>query len=322
VNANRIVALGAFFAGTAAMPASAQTAVSVADSQWFTGPLVAPSSGPSKAGIFEIEPYAIFTGDTGAYGPNGSHQSVPHDARTAQSVIDVEYSITDRLTIDLLPSAADVWANQTTSREVGVGDLPVTLKYRFIDADTATGAPSVTGFLGMSFPTGAYDRLPAAGLALGSGTYTAREGVLLQSLFEVGGHALRLRLYADAYEPLSSPTLAGISAYGTLQGFHGRAAPAISADGGLGIEYGVTQQWVLALDLVQNYSNAASVTGAIGDAVFATTEGSSSSAFSLAPALEYNFNANVGVVAGVQFSVAGRNSSSYIAPQIALTMAF
>jgi hypothetical protein len=86
MNGNRIVALGVFFAGTAAMPASAQTAVSVADSQWFTGPLVAPSSGPSKAGIFEIEPYAIFTDDTGAYGPNGSHQSVLKRMKTTSTI--------------------------------------------------------------------------------------------------------------------------------------------------------------------------------------------------------------------------------------------
>jgi hypothetical protein len=322
MSAFRAMTLGVILATAAVASASAQTAPSIADSQWFTGPLIAPSSAPSKAGVFEVEPYAIFTSNTGAYGANGSHQSVPHDPRTAQSEYVLQYSITDRLSIQAVPSMADVWANQTPSREVGVGDLPVELKYRFIDENTANGAPSVTGFLGISFPTGAYDRLPAAGLALGSGAYSAHEGVLLQSLFAVGGHALRLRLYADAYEPLSSPSLAGVSAYGTLQGFHGHAAPGISADGGLGIEYGLTQQWVLALDLVQNYSNASSVTGAIGSASFATINSPSSSAFSLAPALEYNFNANVGLIAGVQFSVAGRNASSYVAPQIALSMTF
>jgi hypothetical protein len=38
--------------------------------------------------------------------------------------------------------------------------------------------------------------------------------------------------------------------------------------------------------------------------------------------VEYNWSDNVGVIAGVEFSAAGRNTSSYVAPQIALAMAF
>jgi hypothetical protein len=321
-NAIRLAAFCVVLVAVTALPAWAQTPPSVVDAQWFTGPLVAPSSAPATAGILEIEPYAIFTGNTGAYGDNGSHQSVSHDPRTAQSEVVLQYSVTDRLTIEAVPSGANAWASQTSFREIGPGDLPVILKYRAIDGNPITGAPSVTGFLGMSLPTGAYENLTASSLALGSGAYTMREGVLLQSLFEAGGRALRLRLYADAFEPLSSPSLSGINAYTALQGFHGRATPGVSADGGLGIEYGLTQRWVLALDLVENCSNADSVTGAIGNAAIATTKGVSSSEFSVAPAIEYNFNANVGIIAGVQFSVFGRNASSYIAPQIALNMAF
>ena len=52
-----------------------------------------------------------------------------------------------------------------------------------------------------------------------------------------------------------------------------------------------------------------------------TTSGSSTS-IALAPAIEYNFTSRVGLIAGVEFSVAGRNTPSYIAPQVALTMAF
>jgi hypothetical protein len=317
-----LAALGVLFAAATGTAAAAQTPASVVDSQWFTGSLIAPSSGPTQAGVYEIEPYAIYTSNSGAYGPNWIHHPIAGSASVAQSEIVLEYSVTDRLTVETVPSFGYAWADQATSRGAGVGDLPIELKYRFVDANRATGAPSVTAFLGMSFPTGAYDRLVNPGLALGSGAYTAREGVLLQSLFVLGGHALRLRLYGDVYEPVASVPLTGISAYGTAQGFHGHASPGISADGGLGIEYGLTQSWVLAFDLVQNYSNTTNVSGAVGNAAIAATKNPSSIAFSLAPAVEYNFNANLGVIAGVQFSVAGRNTSSYIAPQIALSAAF
>jgi hypothetical protein len=178
-------------------------------------------------------------------------------------------------------------------------------------------------FLGMSFPAGEYDGLSVPSVGQGSGTFIAHEGVLLQSLFDTwGDHPLRLRLYADAYEPLAAASVHDISVYGTSQGFHGHATPGFAADGGLGVEYGLSQRWVLALDLVQNYANTTLVSGAIGSAAVRTSREPASIAFSLAPAVEYNFSARVGVIVGVQFSVAGRNTASYVAPQIALSISF
>ncbi|MGB7496511.1 MAG: hypothetical protein WBR26_03835 [Candidatus Acidiferrum sp.] len=52
------------------------------------------------------------------------------------------------------------------------------------------------------------------------------------------------------------------------------------------------------------------------------TKGAGSAQTLLAPAIEYNFSAHVGIIAGAEFSVAGRNTSSYIAPQIALSISF
>ncbi|MEO7066973.1 MAG: hypothetical protein ABI114_08720 [Rhodanobacter sp.] len=42
----------------------------------------------------------------------------------------------------------------------------------------------------------------------------------------------------------------------------------------------------------------------------------------VAPAVGYNWPGSVGAVAGVVFTSAGRNTGTYVAPQIALAMAF
>jgi hypothetical protein len=42
----------------------------------------------------------------------------------------------------------------------------------------------------------------------------------------------------------------------------------------------------------------------------------------LAPAIEYHFTPTIGLIAGVEFSVAGRNSGHFISPQVALGMYF
>ncbi len=312
---------GCLIAAAGAGSANAQQPDSAAQSQWFTGSLIAPSPALSTAGGFEVEPYLVYTGNTGSYAGNWSHHSGAHDLNEAQSETLVEYGITDRLSIQAVPSFGALWTGQNSS--FGAGDLPVELKYRFIDENVATGAPSVTVFFGMSFPLGDYDRLTIPGVGQGSGAFTAHEGVLLQSLFDTrGDHPLRLRLYADAFEPVADASVRDISVYGTAQGFHGHATPGFAADTGLGVEYGLSQRWVLALDLVQNYSNTTLVSGAIGSAAFTTSKEPASMAFSLAPAVEYNFSGSVGVIVGVQFSVAGRNTSSYVAPQIAVSASF
>jgi hypothetical protein len=44
--------------------------------------------------------------------------------------------------------------------------------------------------------------------------------------------------------------------------------------------------------------------------------------FSLAPALEYNWSENAGVIAGVAFTVAGRNTSATVMPVMAVNWIF
>lgn len=313
--------LGCLIVAACAGSAHAQQPESAAQSQWFTGSLEAPSPALSKAGAFLIEPYVVYTGNTGSYAANWSHHSVAHDLSEAQSETLVEYGITDRLSVQAVPSFGALWTGQNSS--FGSGDLPVELKYRFNDQNVATGAPSVTVFLGMSFPLGKYDGLTVPSVGQGSGAFAVKQGILLQSLFDTwGDHPLRLRLYADAFEPIADASVRDISVYGTAQGFHCHAAPGFAADTGLGVEYGLSQRWVLTLDLVQNYADTTLVSGAIGSAAVTTSKNPADIAFSVAPAVEYNFSGSVGLIVGVQFSVAGRNTGSYVAPQIALSASF
>jgi hypothetical protein len=303
--------------------AFAQSVGDAAQNQWFTGSLIAPSPALSKAGVFAIEPYAVYTANTGVYDNNWVRHSAPNDLNQGQSVTMLKYGITDELSIEALPSLSYQWNDQTTSRGVGLDDLPVEFEYRFKNGDIKTGSPSATIDLGMTFPTGAYQRLHSPLDGVGTGAYLAKEGLVLESLFDTwGDHAVRLRLFGAAYEPLANVSVHDGSVYGTDQGFQGRATPGFSAQGGLAVEYGLDQRWVLALDLVQNYADGFVLNGtnAAGGAIH-TSDGSSTS-FAIAPAIEYNWSGNLGIIAGVELSIAGRNTSSYLAPQVAVSMAF
>jgi hypothetical protein len=302
--------------------ASAQTIAGDASvqAQWFTGSLEAPSPALPKAGLFAFEPYLIFQENSGAYGGNGDHHSVRNDTSLVDSVEVLKYGITDQLSVEALPSFARI--SNDHSNFTGLGDLPVELEYRFNDEDNKTGFPSFTAALGMTFPTGDYNHLPKSLDGLGSGAYTLKEGILAQSLFDSWGHhPMRFRFYAEAFEPVANVSLSDISSYGTGEGFQGSAMPGFSSELGIGAGYGLDQRWVLALDLVQNFANGAHIRGAVGSIVD-NSNAPVSAGTAVAPAVEYNWSDSIGVIAGVEFTVAGRNTASYIAPQVALAMSF
>jgi len=288
--------------------------------QWFTGTLEAPSPAFPKAGLVGIEPYVIYQRNTGEYGTSGAHQEVPHDLRQVNSETLIKYGITDRLSVQTVAAFAHVWNDQNSF--TGVEDLPLEFDYRFNDENNKTGLPSITASMGISFPIGNYQGLQSSIAGLGSGAFTLKEGLLAQSLFDTPGHhPVRLRLYGAGYEPMADVSLHDASVYGSQGGFVGHAAPGFAGILGIGGGYCLTRRWVLAFDFVQNLAHGSLLVGTVGGASV-NSQAAGSDQSSIAPAVEYNFSGHVGLIAGEELSVAGRNSSSYFAPQIALSIAY
>ncbi|HVY80980.1 MAG TPA: hypothetical protein VG994_08375 [Steroidobacteraceae bacterium] len=93
-------------------------------------------------------------------------------------------------------------------------------------------------------------------------------------------------------------------------------------------EYSVTRHWVLALDLQYEHDGHTTLDGfapppgRAGAPARIQQDFGSSEVFTLAPAVEYNFNARIGLIVGTLFTVAGRNASATVAPVAALNMVF
>jgi hypothetical protein len=288
--------------------------------QWFTGTLEAPSPALPKAGLLVIKPFAIFTRTDGSYDTQGVYRSTsPND--NFKTVVLMKYAITDRLSIQALPSIAHV--DGGNSHYTGVGDLPIEAEYRLADENTTTGLPSVTVAAGLNVPTGQYDALQTSLSGFGSGALTLKEQILLQSVFDTpGGHPMRLRAYAAAYQPLGTASVDGISVYGTGRGFAGSVHPGASVVLGVGGGFAFDQRFVVAMDLVYKSAHGFALDGSdpVDGRIHSRSKRRSTTSF--APALEYNVSGRLGVIAGVDFSIAGRNSASYYAPQIAVSMSF
>ena len=290
--------------------------------QWFTGSLEASSPALSTAGTLAIEPYLIYKIDTGAYDDRGHRHSGGDGVHQLQSVTVVKYALTNRFSFQALPTVVCV-TDGHDARGLGIADLPIELEYRLTDENGRTGSPSLTASAGVVLPIGPYDRLTTVLNGLGTGALLAKQGIVVESLFDtMGGHPVRLRLFASMTEALASASVRDLSVYGATDGFVGHAMPGVSAQVGVAAGYALDQRWVIALDLVRSDAGGSRLTGVDAGGTVRRTTGRRASRTTLAPALEYNWSARAGLIAGVELSVAGRNTPSYVAPQIAVALAF
>lgn len=302
--------------------AHAQEARDAASRQWFTGSLYAVSPALSQADALAIEPYFITRINSGRYDADGHHRGRDGGTDSAVLLTVVKYGLTDKLTIATTPSVTHSW-NAAQGAGRGIGDVPIELEYRLRESVIVTGAPSITAAIGLRLPTGRFDHLQKALNGQGSGAWTVKAGILAQSLFNThGGRAMRVRLYGSLAMPLARVSVHDASVYGTADGFAGLAQPGPAAEIGMSVGYGLTQRWVLALDLLYDKATGFALDGSRGDGSRVQSRAPSTSSFAIAPAIEYSWSANAGIIAGVAFSKAGRNTASFIAPQIAISLAF
>jgi hypothetical protein len=248
----------------------------------------------------------------------------------------VLYGLTDRISAGLIPRFGfNHPGSGRDASHIGVGDLGLQAQYGLTRYEEGTGIPSTSLVLGETLPTGKYDRLgdrPAEGI--GAGAYTTTLGLYSQYFFWLPtGRILRTRLDLS-YAISGSARVRDVSVYGTAQGFRGRATPGNSFIADAAGEYSITQHWVLALDIVYEHDSSTRVNGmqlpagaselgsppvGLPPVQMALSSGPSRS-LSLAPAVEYNFNGRIGVIAGAKVTVAGRNATAVVIPVAAVNI--
>jgi len=296
------------------------------DDAWWTGPLLAAGAGTLPQGHFLFEPYLFDVSVDDRFDDDGRRRSVPSsDYYGSQSY--VLYGLADKVTVGLIPRFG--FSNPGTGRSssgIGVGDLTFQGQYRLSQFEEGSWIPTTSFVFSETFPIGKYDRLgnrPADGL--GAGAYTTTAALYSQYyLWMPNGRILRTRLNF-AWSFSNDARVDNVSVYGTGEGFHGHASPGDSFNLDAAWEYSLTRNWVLALDLVYQHDSSTRVRGRNFDAGTVEPvafESGSSWQFQVAPAIEYNWNANVGVIVGARWIAAGRNTSASITPVAAINIVY
>jgi hypothetical protein len=302
--------------GTAAAAVESSASRQSRDDAWWTGPLLAASPGNLIPGHFLIEPYLFDAIPQGHYDNDGTRHPGPH-ANNFGSQSYILYGLSERVGVGLIPRFGfnDPGAGRDSSK-AGVGDLTLQAQYGLTRYEAGSWIPSTAFVFQETLPTGKYDRLgdrPADGL--GAGAYSTNLSLYSQYFFWMpNGRILRTRLDLS-YSISGSASVHDVSVYGTTAGFNGRARPGNVALINAAWEYSVTRNWVLALDVLYEHDSNTHVAGANLQLNSGTGH-----TWSLAPAIEYNFNSRVGVIAGAKLTTSGRNATAVVIPVAAVNI--
>lgn len=293
----------------------------------FTGPLVTPNASALPAGVAVLEPYLIYTESHAFYDDRGDRHSNHPGSHQWLLLAPFTIGITDRLNGQLVVGNAYNASGKSHSDGMRLTDTSLTLQYMLVAPQPDGTGPAVSVGYTHVFPTGAYHHLGDNPLnGTGTGSSVNRLSVFAQQLFWLpNNHPLRIRaLFAWGPSP-SRVRINDVSTHGTPVGFQGTAKRGTSLGATASIEYGIDRHWVLAADFTWDHQNGTKVDGQqclpAQGCTDATRRNGPHWSYSVAPAVEYNFNASVGLIFGAQISIAGHNSPAYWAPQVALNMA-
>jgi len=280
---------------------------------WFTGPLLAAAGKTIPAGHFNFEPYGFYTEYRQGF---RNLEGVPIITAGINSFMDVQASIPYDYS----------WAHGRHGN--GIGDFTIGLGFQALRQKEGSWLPDVRFLVQESVPTGRFENLDPNKFGTdqtGTGVYVTTLGLNFQKLFTLkNDHYLRTRLNFVASFP-GSGNIEGVNTFGGNEFTSGKIRPGNGYSVDLAAEYVLTQHWVPVMEVVYSHSDSSNFSGnpgftPAGDA--GVVGGAGGDSASLAPAIEYNFNSNLGIIGGVWFSVTGPHLAKFTSTAIAVNYFF
>ncbi|HVV69759.1 MAG TPA: hypothetical protein VHE99_12145 [Gammaproteobacteria bacterium] len=325
LHATNGLALGDPSSGTepsAVLPASVVNSAADEDLPWFTGPLLAGSGNTIPAGHFNIEPYVFFTNAYGVYNSDRKAVDFANNFYTVSPTLIISLGLTSFM--DFQAAIPYVFNHTDGETNSDAGDATFTLGFQLLRGVTDTWHPSLRGTISETVPTGDFEDLNPNRKgtdATGTGAYQTSFGLNFQQLWHVTATKYFRDRLALGYTLPSTTRIQGVNSFGGNNETSGNVKLGNQFSADLAMEYTLTNHWVPALDILYTAnggSNFTGITGTNSEGLPAIENGPSGNELSLAPAMEYNFNSHLGIIAGPWFSVAGRNATEFASAVLAV----
>lgn len=291
-------------------------------SPWYTGPLITPGASMMPVANGNTQPYLFFIDNYAFFDKNRKSISLPSNLVQLKASANIQTGVTNNFDINLTFNGQTNW--QFGHHGGGFGDMGLT--GGFLIYNQTRYIPGAKLTIAQTFPTGRYKGLDRFLVNVsGAGAYSTQFGLgFTKLLLWTTRHPLNLRCFLG-YTLSTTVDVKGFNSYGGGYGCRGKVRPGNSFNADFGAEVSLTQKWVAALDVVYVSANRTKFhgnPGVLANGTSSTVGLGYSDQLSLAPAIEYNINPNVGIIAGGWFSVYGRKSFNFGSGIISITYSF
>ncbi len=285
---------------------------------WLTGPLLTPSAYTMPPGHYNIEPYVVCTQSLGTFRSRWHLQkdsSVPDSINT---IILAFIGLTENIDLSLYPFFT--YKNGPGGDALGMGDLAIGTSYQLIKEDPRYHGMTCRVGVSQVFPCGKFQNLDPimfGGDSFGLGGWSTRLYIAASNIFHLRKENFFVPVASVATIFYSPIDVNGHNVFGGDATTKGSLNRGVSVIVDIAFELTLSLHWALALDIESVYTTGSTFTGQTETPV---GNPNNSYLFSLAPAIEYNFNKNVGAIFGVWFPPYGSNAEDFTSIIFALNV--
>lgn len=286
---------------------------------WLTGPLLTPAAHVVPNGHYNIQPYLFTTTNYGVYDAQWDTQSIPNIYNIMTQIV-TQFGMPWDCDFTIIPSWS--WNHTHGASHWVLNDLQFSLEHQLLYDQKGKWWPAIKLELAASIPIGRYRKLNPHAKATdigGVGSWLPSVSIAMSRLFWWGGHFFFAPRLNVQYTIPNSVHVSDISIYGGGKHTRGKVYPGQIFQALFGFEFALSQNWAIANDISYTHINKSRFKGRRGNALNRVGLPSSEQ-FSLAPAIEYNWTENYGVIAGAWFSVAGRNIPTFASAVISVNV--
>ncbi|MFA6119043.1 MAG: hypothetical protein WCT85_06770 [Parachlamydiales bacterium] len=284
---------------------------------WYTGPLISTGQNNISPGSFTAEPYLYYT--------ITYDKSVPKTFSFINQLL-MQGALTDWL--DITGEVTYIYNEKEDQHFQQFADTIISLGIQLLKEERSNSKPSVRLKIYESFPTGDFDDLDPSKLgidATGTGSYQTTFDVIIgKTSYWITNHPIDWK-FSTSYTISTDTNVNNFHRFGGGFGTTGKIHPGNIFIEDIAFEFSFTQRWVYAMDIIYTYAAKTSFKGIAGIDILgnlAQNTSLPSKQMALAPALEYNFTDNLGIIGGVFFSVWQKNSLKFISGIISVAYTF
>lgn len=280
---------------------------------WTTGPLIAPPGDIIELGHQNYEPYLYWFGFHGKYDSSWKFHSAPHFTTVSSQTL-LRFGIFPRGELDLTPTFS--YSHTEGAAKWHFGDTPIRLNILLLE-DRSWVHPNLVLELMATMPTGKYQNLKKSKRGTdiaGTGSWFPGIGLIYYHE-EVLPHCHFMTATGFISYVVGTPVHEkGFNFYGGDHDTRGTERPGNQLNAILSFEFSFTQNFAFAIDFDYVHSDKSHFSGKTDDPM----SNPSFEQFTLAPALEYSWSNNLGIIGGCWFTAAGRNTVQFVSGVIAI----